>query len=829
MATTPTGTNLNGYEVKYWNRQTEADGDIMSQQTIMPMCSAIQANRDDIDTMKAATDVINVYGTYSAFESESGEMVEAGYLTDYDIVKVLQDEEHDDMQTYWQCHKEGDIWTWDYVGDLAPYYSKSDINSFSASLSGTISSNYYASGNVTTAGKNLSATQTAVNGAPKVEISIKDKVEFVTVSASDGFSGTNISGDGKNASIKNLIISAEGGSAANAWLNNNTIGDSVKYALSSEKVKWEKGTDNKYRPIGFANAEQEAQWNAGNAFYDEIVYDSAFNYNPVTDTLSSINYTCTNITGTTAKFTGFSGTNISASDGSTTATIKNLINSAEGGSAANAWITDYTTDNSANSAINATNADHTKDVITSYYATESQAGTQTSTFNVSSLKLSGNKTAGVEISKTTNNNVDYLYFKLNSDTVCNYVEDQNKYVKYTDTSLNIGDINNLGVTGAATALCKYASASNYSYIINFGENSQLSSYATNKGFAVGDSNYAVYNSYVIGWGNSADNLGDSNNQNRFILGLSNSSNASNTFTIGLRNKTSMNNSFIMGIGNNLSNNTTLPYKIILGAYSQSTAQSNSNLFAIGNGTSTKSKDIFSLSNNYLTFNTEDYITRISSAGIQFTIPDGTSNPPIAKTIPNKYIQGLSFLEPEYCNSAAADINGDICLIFGDNASAASAPNTGADFSANRISLYFDTSCPSKRFRLYPTIASAYSLCIGLNSKIKDIYIRGFGLIRYPGDGVDPMTGAGIDNVYFIASSWANIGWPGLREGYAPNTTNATAIYADNYYYNATNSTYLYIRRIALNRYIDITYDRVANAFVMIKGFESSKLCYPETD
>jgi len=683
MANIPTGTTLNGYPITYWNRQTEADGEAMSTDTIMPICSAINYNIKAIETMQAATDVIDVFGSFSSFEENSGTLTAEGYLTDKDIIKVLEDETNDTQQTYYQYSSADNSWT--SIGSLDPYYSKSDLNN--------------------AAGKNINIT-TDENDV--IKINTNDNVSFTEVS-STGFSGTNISGNIKTSTIDNLIISAEGGSAANVW------------------------------------------------------------------------------------------------------------------------ITDYTTDNSANSAINATNADRTKDVITSYYATESQAGTQTATFNVSSLKLSGNKTAGVEISKTTNNNVDYLYFKLNSGTVCNYVEDQDKYVKYTDIALNIGDIDNLGVTGAATALCKYASASTYSYIINFGENSQLSSYATNKGFAVGDSNYAVYNSYVIGFGNSADNLGDSTNQNRFILGLSNSSNASNTFTIGLKNKTSMNNSFIMGIGNDLYNNTTLPYKIILGAYSQSTAQSNSNLFAIGNGTTAKSKDIFSLSNTYLTFNTEDYITRISSAGILFTIPNGSQNPPIAKTIPNKYIQSLSFLNPEYCNSAAADINGDICLIFGDNASAASEPNTGGDFSANRISLYFDAFCPSKRFRLYPTIASAYSLCIGLNSNIKNIYIRGFGPMRYPGDGVDPITGAALDNVYFIASSWDNTGWPGLSSGYAPSTANATAIQYDNYYYNATQSTYLYIRRIALNRYIDITYDRVASAFVMIKGFESSKLCYPTTD
>lgn len=262
MSTTPTGTNLNGYSVKYWNRQTEADGDIMSRDTIIPMCSAIQANRNDIETMKAATDVINVYGTYSAFESESGEMVEAGYLTDYDIVKVLQDEEHDDMQTYWQCHKEGNVWTWYYVGDLAPYYSKSDINAFSASLSGTLSGNYYVSGNVTTAGKNLSATQTAVDGAPKVEISIKDKVEFVTVSATE------------KVSAKSGLITD----------------------LSAEHIHIDGASNDDWYNVALYSADAQ-----------KFFHDSGFNYNPYSQQLNvkyiSANTVSANLSGTADKAT----------------------------------------------------------------------------------------------------------------------------------------------------------------------------------------------------------------------------------------------------------------------------------------------------------------------------------------------------------------------------------------------------------------------------------------------------------------------------------------------------------------------------------------------
>lgn len=74
-------------------------------------------------------------------------------------------------------------------------------------------------------------------------------------------------------------------------------GSSAKSALTSKSalsagstdmVKWSKGTDDTFRPIAFANANASANYNAGNPFYECIVYDSAgLSYNPANNRLSA--------------------------------------------------------------------------------------------------------------------------------------------------------------------------------------------------------------------------------------------------------------------------------------------------------------------------------------------------------------------------------------------------------------------------------------------------------------------------------------------------------------------------------------------------------------
>lgn len=89
----------------------------------------------EIDKMHAATDVIMVYGTESDFQTKSAQLV----LTDNDIVKVLNGT-GGATQVYYQWHESSQ--TWENIGSLSPYYSKSEINTWSADRFDGVSAKY---------------------------------------------------------------------------------------------------------------------------------------------------------------------------------------------------------------------------------------------------------------------------------------------------------------------------------------------------------------------------------------------------------------------------------------------------------------------------------------------------------------------------------------------------------------------------------------------------------------------------------------------------------------------------------------------------------------
>lgn len=246
------------YVVDTWNRGTIADGKVMSDYTIRPICEAIQAGTSglsaeidraikaeqeisavvsshydeysafvhdeyssfkesviisaaeslrydnylsgQIDTLKAATDVIMVYGDYSAFTTNSGELL----LTDADVIKVLVDEYTNDKQVYYQWYDpaSGHDWTgWSAIGSLDPYYSISEIDEKERTLSSTIANNYLsASTAAVCSGHNIVVTKDSNH--PKITIATKNEVDFDKVSATtaygssakfDNISTTNIS------------------------------------------------------------------------------------------------------------------------------------------------------------------------------------------------------------------------------------------------------------------------------------------------------------------------------------------------------------------------------------------------------------------------------------------------------------------------------------------------------------------------------------------------------------------------------------------------------------------------------------------------------------
>ena len=198
-----TGSDGNEYVVGTWNHGTVADGVVLTDETIRPICDAIQGDSnglsaeierakkaeqeisavvdahydeyttfvntdytpfknsviasaaaldkkiDDvsaeslrydtflsgqIDTLKAATDVIAVFGTYEEFTAASaGSWQEQ--VTDNDFVKVLNGK-GGSKQVYYEWHDNTHSTTapdwkgWSAIGELDPYYSKSEVDSW---------------------------------------------------------------------------------------------------------------------------------------------------------------------------------------------------------------------------------------------------------------------------------------------------------------------------------------------------------------------------------------------------------------------------------------------------------------------------------------------------------------------------------------------------------------------------------------------------------------------------------------------------------------------------------------------------------------------------
>lgn len=151
--------------------------------------------QEQIDTLKAATDVIMVYGDYQTFTSNSGDLV----LTDADVIKVLVDENKNDEQVYYQWYdpQSGHEWSnWSAIGSLNPYYSKSDLNN--------------------AGGKNINIT----SENNEIKINTNDNVVFSSVTSNE-FSGTNIS------ALNFYMPSANNGSRYTCEVSSNSTGISA--------------------------------------------------------------------------------------------------------------------------------------------------------------------------------------------------------------------------------------------------------------------------------------------------------------------------------------------------------------------------------------------------------------------------------------------------------------------------------------------------------------------------------------------------------------------------------------------------------------------------
>lgn len=74
-----------------------------------------------IEDLKNSPDVVDIVATYADLQA-----YDTSSLGDKDIIRVLDDETHDDMTTYYRWNLETQTWT--FVGGLGPYYTKEETD-----------------------------------------------------------------------------------------------------------------------------------------------------------------------------------------------------------------------------------------------------------------------------------------------------------------------------------------------------------------------------------------------------------------------------------------------------------------------------------------------------------------------------------------------------------------------------------------------------------------------------------------------------------------------------------------------------------------------------
>lgn len=302
MANIPTGTTLNGYPITYWNRQTEADGEAMSTDTIMPICSAINYNIKAIETMQAATDVIDVFGSFAEFSANSGTLTAEGYLTDKDIIKVLEDETSGTQQTYYQYSSADNSWS--FIGSLDPYYSKSEIDAIISNYISAIGSADM---------KNITGEiSTGINGSAKTA-AIKLSGYKTIINTSTYLTGNETDTYTSSFGLTNNAVTyITEGHEASAWINANnknlvTAINTGTFKNVSGSVTTNTGTNGATATINLSAYKPDATGNLMATTGEDLTVSLNTNDNVVFD-----NITSTSIDSNSIFVTGISSTNLTS-------------------------------------------------------------------------------------------------------------------------------------------------------------------------------------------------------------------------------------------------------------------------------------------------------------------------------------------------------------------------------------------------------------------------------------------------------------------------------------------------------------------------------------
>lgn len=337
----------------------------------------IESNADglqnQIDQLKIATDVINVFGTHDEFTAASASTWQQ-QVTDNDTIKVLND--NDGYQVYYEWHdpyatQPHTDWTgWSAIGNLDPYYSKSDIEN--------------------AAGKNINIT--TANG---LKISTSGNVEFDSVSASTVYGSsakfTNISATNISA---NLFKSEFG--TVDTWQlkfdsatgDKFTTNEANIIQLTANTLYGQSNNSNVDSLIGSAQSGAKASayitahsgdfLNSAHSAYGTLTFGTKAypatnsNYNFTFLAGQGIGFTTANNQVTiSAEGTTYQAGNYISTANKTISVTGSLLTSAKAGSAASAWINNTLFDYSYTDFIDTKSTSGSIDKITILYKNDS--------------------------------------------------------------------------------------------------------------------------------------------------------------------------------------------------------------------------------------------------------------------------------------------------------------------------------------------------------------------------------------------------------------------------------------------------------------------------
>ena len=366
------GTKISLYDQEVWDRNTVADGVWLQSETLEPisandriLASAINYVSEGVDRLTGrvdsltnASDVIDVYGDWDDFTTNSGKLFDTSAITDNDIIKVLNDKNaypnplfpHAEQltsghQTYfrWSADVAHAEWPldptegqWEFIGHLEPYYNITEIDdtvdylsktidNAITDLSAAVSDNYLLSDeNGVIAGKNIQIDYDQNN--PKITVNTKENIEFDSVSAGNvsATGVTALTAQGNSAKFTNLSATNLNDIAINNFFSSAYSGAAASAYITMHSDDLLNSSHSAYGILTFGDKEFQATGSN---------YNFKFNAGPGIGFTTGVNQVTISAAGTTYS----AGNYISTAD-KTISVTGDLITSAEAGSAASAWI-----------------------------------------------------------------------------------------------------------------------------------------------------------------------------------------------------------------------------------------------------------------------------------------------------------------------------------------------------------------------------------------------------------------------------------------------------------------------------------------------------------